>query len=189
MPRIGYIVGSLSSKSINRQVANALVGLAPADVELVELNYRNLPVYSPDTDGDYPAEAREWKQEIESVDGVIIITPEYLRSIPGALKNAIDWASRPWGTNSFNGKPVAIAGASVGPIGTAAAQQHLRAILGHLNAPTLGQPEVFLRFDQAAFGANGEVQNDATKAILEGFLLAAIAHVERNTHTHENAAA
>jgi len=180
MPRIGYIVGSLSSASINRQVANALIGLAPANVEFIELNYRDLPVYSPDTDGDYPLAAREWKQGIESVDGVIIFTPEYLRSIPGALKNAIDWASRPWGTNSFNGKPVAIAGASVGAIGTATAQQHLRAILAHLNAPTLGQPEVFLRFDQAAFGANGEVQNDATKAILDGFLSAAIAHIELN---------
>ena len=181
MPRIGYIVGSLSSKSINRQVANALVGLAPADVELVELNYGDLPVYTPDADAHYPVEAVDWKRAIESVDGVIIVTPEYLRSIPGALKNALDWASRPWGTNSFNGKPVAIAGASIGAIGTAAAQQHLRAILGHLNAPTLGQPEVFLRFDQASFGPNGEVQNVATKALLDGFLAATAAHVERNT--------
>jgi len=179
MPRIGYIVGSLSSTSINRQVANALIGLAPANVEFVELDYRDLPVYSPDTDGDYPLAAREWKQTIESVDGVIIFTPEYLRSIPGALKNAIDWASRPWGTNSFNGKPVAIAGASVGAIGTATAQQHLRAILAHLNAPTLGQPEVFLTHSRA-FDAEGALL-EAARPVLEGFLTAAIAHIELNT--------
>ncbi len=187
MPRIGYIVGSLSSTSINRQLAHALVGLAPAGVELVELNYSSLPVYSPDADSDYPTAAREWKTAIESVDGVIIVTPEYLRSIPGSLKNALDWASRPWGTNSFNGKPVAIAGASVGPIGTAPAQQHLRSILAHLNAPTLGQPEVFFRFDPTAFGPAGEVQDDATKAILEGFLMAAVAHIERNALELERA--
>lgn len=184
MPRIGYIVGSLSSASINRKVSKALVALAPEGVELVELNYANLPLYTPDFDADYPAEGRAWKQAIEDVDGVIIITPEYLRSLPGGLKNALDWASRPWGTNSFNGKPVAIAGASVGAIGTAAAQQHLRSILGHLNAPTLGQPEVFLRFEPTSFGPNGEVLDEGTKAVLEGFLSAAVAHVEHNSHAH-----
>ncbi|WP_062378909.1 NADPH-dependent FMN reductase [Demequina pelophila] len=178
MPRIGYIVGSLSSASINRNVAHALVALAPEGVELVELDYSDLPVYTPDHDADYPVAAREWKSAIEGVDGVIIITPEYLRSIPGALKNAIDWASRPWGTNSFNGKPVAIAGASIGAIGTAAAQQHLRAVLGHLNAPTLGQPEVFLHYTPSAFDAQGALIDEQVKAILEGFLAAAVAHVE-----------
>ncbi len=179
MTRIGFIVGSRSRASINRHVANALVALAPADVELVELDYSALPVYTPDFDADYPVEAREWKAAIEGVDGIVIVTPEYLRSIPGALKNAIDWASRPWGTNSFNGKPVAIAGASIGSIGTAAAQQHLRAILGHLNAPTLGQPEVFLHYTPAAFDAEGALVDENVKAILTGFLAAAVAHVEQ----------
>jgi len=178
MTKIGYIVGSLAAGSINRHVAQAIASLAPEGVEFVELNYSKLGQYSYDLDADYPAEAREWKQAIEDVDGVIIVTPEYLRSIPGALKNAIDFASRPWGTNSFNGKPVAIAGASVGAVGTAAAQQHLRAILGHLNAPTLGQPEVFLKFTPEDFGANGEVNNPATLALLEGFVAAAVAHVQ-----------
>lgn len=177
MLRIGFVVGSLSSRSINRTVANALTALAPEGVELVELDYSQLPVYTPDADADYPAAARQWKADIEAVDGVIIVTAEYLRSIPGSLKNAIDWASRPWGTNSFNGKPVAIAGASVGNIGTAAAQQHLRAILGHLNAPTLGQPEVFLKFAPADFGADGEILNDATRTALERFANAAAAHI------------
>ncbi len=177
--RIGYIVGSLSSTSINRKVARALVALAPEDVELVELDYSQLPVYSPDADGDYPQAALDWKASIEGVDGIIIVTPEYLRSLPGALKNAIDWASRPWGTNSFNGKPVAIAGASVGAIGTAAAQQHLRAVLGHLNAPTLGQPEVFLQYRADAWDAEGALIDEQTAAVLRGFLTAAVAHVER----------
>lgn len=179
MPRIGIIVGSRSSASINRNVARALQALAPAGAELVELDYSDLPVYSPDFDADYPTAAREWKAAIEGVDGIIIVTPEYLRSIPGALKNAIDWASRPWGTNSFNGKPVAIAGASIGSIGTAAAQQHLRAILGHLNAPTLGQPEVFLHYTPAAFDAEGALVDEGVKAILTGFVAAAVAHVEQ----------
>ncbi len=177
--RIGYIVGSLSSTSINRTVAGAFAALAPAGVELVELRYSDLPVYTPDADADYPQAALDWKSSIEDVDGIIIVTPEYLRSIPGALKNAIDWASRPWGTNSFNGKPVAIAGASVGAIGTAAAQQHLRAVLGHLNAPTLGQPEVFLQYRADAWDAEGALIDEQTTAMLQGFLTAVVAHVER----------
>ncbi|WP_291379023.1 NADPH-dependent FMN reductase [Demequina sp.] len=177
--RLGYIVGSLSSTSINRKVADALVALAPEGVELVELDYSQLPVYSPDVDGDYPQAALDWKSAIEGVDGIVIVTPEYLRSVPGALKNAIDWASRPWGTNSFNGTPVAIAGASIGAIGTAAAQQHLRAILAHLNAPTLGQPEVFLQYRAGAWDAEGALIDEQVTAVLQGFLAATVAHVER----------
>lgn len=177
--RIGYIVGSLSSTSINRKLAHALVALAPEGVELIELNYGDLPVYTPDYDHDYPQSALDWKASIEAVDGIIILTPEYLRSIPGALKNAIDWASRPWGTNSLNGKPVAIAGASVGAIGTAAAQQHLRAVLGHLNAPTLGQPEVFLQYRADSWDAEGALIDERTTALLQGFLSAVVTHVDR----------
>lgn len=177
MTRIGYIVGSLSSTSLNRGVANALIALAPDGTEFIELDYSALPVYTPDHDANYPAAALEWKAAIESVDGIIILTPEYLRSIPGSLKNAMDWAARPWGQNSFNGKPVAIAGISVGAIGTAAAQQHLRAILGHLNAPTLGQPEVFLTHSNV-FDAQGNLL-DSAAPVLTGFITAAVAHVER----------
>lgn len=179
MPRIGYIVGSLSSTSLNRRVARALEAFAPEGVELVEISYRDLPVYTPDADADYPQVAKDWKAAIEAVDGIIIVTPEYLRSIPGALKNALDWASRPWGTNSFNGKPVAIAGTSPGAIGTAAAQQHLRTIMGHLNAPTLGQPEVFLQFHADAWDAEGALVDERVTALLQGFLSATVAHVER----------
>lgn len=178
--RIGILVGSLSSTSINRTVANALKSLAGDDVEFVDLEIGDLPLYSPDYDADYPAPARVLKQNIESADGVIIVTPEYSRSLPGALKNALDWAARPWGTNSFSGKPVAILGASIGAVGTAAAQQHLRAILGHFNAITMGQPETFLHITPASFGANGEVADESLAGVLEGYLAAAKAHIEHN---------
>ncbi|MEX0913533.1 MAG: NADPH-dependent FMN reductase [Demequina sp.] len=180
MLRIGYIAGSLSSTSINRQVAKGMAELAPESVELVELDFSQLPQYSADYDADYPQSGKDWKQAIEDVDGIIIFTPEYLRSIPGSLKNAIDWASRPWGSNSFNNKPVAIAGASLGPIGTAAAQQHLRSILAHLNAPTMGQPEVFLKFSPEDFGPDGAIVSDALQGILEGFLEAAQQHIAQH---------
>lgn len=180
MPTIGIIVGSLASTSINREVAKALINLAPDGVELEFIDISQLPVYSRDYDADYPAAARALKEHVESVDGVLIVTPEYLRSIPGALKNALDWASRPWGTNSFNGKPVAITGVSVGSIGTAAAQQGLRAILGHLNAPTMGQPEMFLSFSKDAFPGNGEVADDAVAGLLTNWLNAAVAHIEQH---------
>lgn len=179
--RIGYIVGSLSSKSINRVVARSLASLAPADVELFEIPIADLPLYSPDHDADYPAAATEFKNAIEGADGIIIVTPEYSRSLPGSLKNALDWASRPWGQNSFNGKPTAVMGASGGAIGTALAQQHLRLILAHFNAPTMGQPETFFAYKPAAFGEGGEVVDESAKAILNNFLTAAVDHVALHT--------
>lgn len=179
MPTVGIIVGSLSSKSINRELAKAIAKRLPEDVESTFIEIADLPLYTPDADADYPAPARAFKQAIEAADGIIIVTPEYSRSIPGALKNALDWAARPWGTNSFNGKPVAIAGASGGPIGTAAAQQHLRAILGHLNTLTLGQPETFVRFSPEAFPGDGEIADPATEAVVSNFAKAAAAHISR----------
>ena len=112
--RIGVIVGSLSSTSINRTVASNLAHLAPEGVELVDIDWSGLPLYRPDYDADFPAVAREFKDAIAAVDGVIIVTPEYSRSLPGALKNALDWTARPWGQASLSGKPVAIMGVSIG---------------------------------------------------------------------------
>jgi chromate reductase len=184
--RIGVIVGSLSSTSINRKVASHFQSIAPEGVEFFEIDWSALPLYRQDYDADYPAVAVEFKQAIRDADGIIIVTPEYSRSLPGSLKNALDWAARPWGQGAFNGKPVAIMGVSGGPIGTAAAQQHLRAILGHYNAPTLGQPETFLRYNAEDY-AGGEITNDATKTILSHFLNATAAHVA--LHTRELASA
>ena len=108
--KIGYFVGSLSSKSINRILSKALIRLAAADLEFTEIPISNLPLYSPDYDDNYPPEATALKEAIAASDAVLFVTPEYNRSIPGALKNAIDWASRPWGQNSFDHIPAAVIG-------------------------------------------------------------------------------
>ncbi|WP_234983269.1 NADPH-dependent FMN reductase [Demequina sp. NBRC 110053] len=186
MPRIGIIVGSIAEASINRKIARILPSLA-SDVEFVDIDIAKLPLYDYGLDGDWPAVATEFKEKVESVDGIIIVTPEYSRSIPGALKNAIDWASRPWGQNSFNGRPVAIMGASISPAGTAMAQQHLRNILAHSDAPTLGQPETFFHYRADAFGADGSLQDEPQLAVLTNFVEAAVAHIERNARVAAHA--
>ena len=121
--------------SINRKLAQALGKLAPPGLMLVEIPFKDLPLYSYDYDADFPSSARAFKQAIADVDAVLFVTPEYNRSIPGALKNAIDWASRPYGKNAFTRKPSAVIGTSPGAIGTAVAQQHLRSILSFCNSP------------------------------------------------------
>lgn len=175
--KICYIVGSISERSINRKLVQGIVRLAmeqdAGDVELlefIEIPIDRLPMYSYDTDEQYPAEAREFKGAIEACDGLLIATPEYNRSVPGVLKNAIDWASRPYGENSFRGKPVGIIGASVGTIGTAAAQQHLRNILAYLDAPTLGQPEVFIQYTPDRFADDGRIIDPDTRQFLTDWL-------------------
>ena len=124
--KIGYFVGSLARGSINRTLANALIKLAPEDLEFTEIPIRDLPLYSYDYDADFPPAGRALKEAIEGSDGILFVSPEYNRSIPGALKNAIDWGSRPWGTNSFARKPTGIIGASPGSIGTAVMQSSMR---------------------------------------------------------------
>ncbi|WP_029145325.1 NADPH-dependent FMN reductase [Microbacterium luticocti] len=189
---IGYIVGSISSTSLNRRLATALAKLAPADVELVEIAIKDLPFYSPDHDADYPQVARDFKKAIADVDGVIIVTPEYSRSIPGVLKNALDWAARPYGQGSFDGKPTAVIGTSGGAISTAAAQQHLKAILSHYNAPTLGQPEGYIQATPGLFGEDGTVSNEGTAAFLRVYLDAFVQLIDRYvdvTAKRESAAA
>lgn len=179
MTTIGYIVGSISSTSINRNLALALTRLAPEGVELVEIPIADLPFYTPDLDSDYPQVALDFKQAILEADGVIIVTPEYSRSIPGVLKNALDWASRPYGQGAFDGKPTAVIGTSGGPISTATAQQHLKTILSHYNAPTLGQPEGFIQSTPGLITATGEVTNDSTAAFLQAYLGAFVALIAR----------
>ena len=170
MTKIGYIVGSIGSASINRTLADALVNLLPEGVEAVEIPIKQLPFFSTDLEADFPQVARDFKNLIESVDGVIILTPEYNRSIPGVLKNAIEWASRPYGSFSFGGTPVAVIGASPGGIATAAAQQHLKAVLSHVNAIVMGQPEGFIQVTPGLISDTGDVTNDDTKAFLEAYL-------------------
>ena len=144
--QVGYFVGSLSSTSINRILSKALIRLAPRTCEFTEIPIGNLPLYSPDYDSDFPPEAQALKEAIAASDAVLFVTPEYNRSIPGALKNAIDWASRPWGQNSFDHMPAAVIGASPGQIGTAVAQQSLRAVLSFCNARQMTAPEAYIQF-------------------------------------------
>lgn len=168
--RVGYFVGSLSSTSINRKLAQALVKLGAEGVEFVEIPIKDLPLYSPDYDADYPAEGRALKEALASVQAVLFVTPEYNRSIPGALKNAIDWASRPWGQNSFDHKPTAIIGASIGAIGTAVAQQGLRAVMAFCNARQMTAPEAYIHFTEGMVDEQGTVVNDDTRGFLQNFM-------------------
>ena len=168
--KVGYFVGSLATASINRTLSKALIRLAPPDLEFTEIPIKDLPLYSYDYDADYPPEARALKDAIASVDAVLFVTPEYNRSIPGGLKNAIDWGSRPWGTNSFTHKPSAVIGASVGAIGTAVAQQSLRSVLGYCNSPQMNAPEAYIQFKPGLFTDSGEVTNDSTAQFLRDFM-------------------
>lgn len=168
--RVGYFVGSLSSTSINRILSTCLIAVAPEDLEFVEIPIRDLPLYSPDYDADYPPEAVALKESIGAVDAVLFVTPEYNRSIPGALKNAIDWASRPWGSNSFDHIPAAVIGASAGQIGTAVAQQSLRAVLSFCNARQMTAPEAYIRFDPEVYLADGTVTDESSRAFLAVFM-------------------
>ena len=177
--RVGYIVGSLSSTSINRVLARALVRLAPPDLELVEIPIRDLPLYSPDYDDDYPPAGTALKDALAQVEAVLFVTPEYNRSIPGGLKNAIDWASRPWGQNAFDHMPAAVIGASPGAIGTALAQQSLRGVLSYCNARQMTAPEAYIRFRPEVFGPDGVVADDSTREFLAGYLREFRDHVVR----------
>jgi chromate reductase, NAD(P)H dehydrogenase (quinone) len=167
---VGYFVGSLSSTSINRVLSKALIRLAPDDLDFVELPIRDLPLYSPDYDADYPPEGRALKDALAGVDAVLFVTPEYNRSIPGALKNAIDWASRPWGQNSFDHMPAAVIGASIGAIGTAVGQQSLRAVLSFCNARQMTAPEAYIHYSPDVFAPDGEVSDESTEAFLRAYM-------------------
>ncbi len=177
--QVGYFVGSLSSTSINRVLSRALIRLAPKDLEFTELPIGNLPLYSPDFDNSYPAEPQALKDAIARSDAVLFVTPEYNRSIPGALKNAIDWASRPWGKNSFDHVPAAVIGASPGQIGTAVGQQSLRAVLSFCNARQMTAPEAYITFRPGLFTDDGEVTDESTAAFLSDFMQEFRDHVER----------
>jgi chromate reductase len=167
---VGYFVGSLAKASINRKLAKALVRLAPPELTLTEIPIRDLPLYSYDYDKEYPPAGQALKDAIAGVDAVLFVTPEYNRSIPGALKNAIDWASRPYGQNSFARKPSAMIGTSPGKIGTAVGQQHLRSILGFCNSPQFNAIEAYIEFTKGLVTDEGEVTVDSTREFLATFM-------------------
>ena len=177
--RVGMFVGSLSSTSINRILGKALVRLAPPELDFTDIPIGNLPLYSPDFDSDYPAEPRALKETIAASDAVLFVTPEYNRSIPGALKNAIDWASRPWGQNSFDHMPAAVIGTSPGQIGTAVAQQSLRGVLSFCNARQMTAPEAYVTFRPGLIGDDGEITDEPTATFLGDFMREFALHIER----------
>ena len=168
--KVGYFVGSLATASINRLLATALVRLAPPTLEMTEIPFKDLPLYSYDYDNNYPPPATQLKNAIGSVDAVLFVTPEYNRSIPGALKNAIDWASRPYGKNAFTRKPSAVIGASPGKIGTAVGQQHLRSILAFCNSPQMNSVEAYIQFEDGLITGDGRVTNEATETFLRAYM-------------------
>jgi chromate reductase, NAD(P)H dehydrogenase (quinone) len=168
--RIAVVVGSLRRESINRALAHAVTSLAPDDFSFEFVEIGALPLYSQDYDGDFPEPARHFKQQIEAAHGLLFVTPEYNRSIPGVLKNALDWGSRPYGANVWAGKPGAVLGTSPGATGTALAQQHLRNVLAYLDVATLAQPEMFIKHDLARIDAQGKIVSDDTRQFLQRFV-------------------
>lgn len=170
MKKVAVLVGSLRKESINLKLARAVEKLAAAALKFDYVRIDDLPLYTQDLDAKYPPHCQRLKDAIKSADAVLFVTPEYNRSVPGVLKNAIDIASRPWGTNSFAGKPGAIIGASVGAPGASMAQQHLRNIALYLDLAILGQPEVFVQVKEGLFDAEGKITNPETQKFLQSFV-------------------
>jgi chromate reductase len=168
--KVGYLIGSIATQSINRKLAGALVRLAPEEFTMTEIPIAELPLYSYDYDSAFPPPAKALKEAIAASDAILFVTPEYNRSIPGALKNAIDWASRPYGQNSFTRKPSAVIGTSPGKIGTAVGQQHLRSILAFCNSPQMNAIEAYIQFEKGLVTDDGEVTNEDTREFLRRFL-------------------
>ena len=167
--QIAVIVGSLRKESFNRKLANAMVKLAPSGFTFKQLEIGDLPLYNQDDDASQAASVKRLKSEITAAHGLLFVTPEYNRSVPGVLKNAIDHASRPYGQSAWAGKPAGVMGVSVGAIGTAMAQQHLRNILAYLDVPTLGQPEAFIQAKDGLFNDAGEL-GDSSRQFLQGWM-------------------
>lgn len=177
--KIAAVVGSLRRDSFNHKLANALAKLAPAEFSFHQVQIADLPLYNQDDDANQAASVKRLKSEIASAQGLLFVTPEYNRSIPGVLKNAIDHASRPYGQSVWGGKPAGVIGVSVGAIGTALAQQHLRNILAYLDAPTMGAPEAFIKAKDGLFDADGSI-GAASRQFLQGWMDRYVAWVKKH---------
>ncbi len=178
--KIAVIVGSLRKDSFNRKLANAIVKLAPSEFMFRQVRIDDLPLYNQDDDMDQAESVKRLKNEIKDVQGLLFVTPEYNRSIPGVLKNAIDNASRPYGDNAWAGKPAGILGVSIGVIGTSMAQQHLRNVLAFLDVPTLAQPEAFIHAKDGLFDESGNIGVDS-KQFLQTWMDRYVAWVKKHT--------
>jgi chromate reductase len=168
--KIAIVVGSIRKDSINRKLAKALVRLAPGDFECEFVRIDDLPVFNQDHDQNPPEQVARVKAQIIAANALLFVTPEHNRSLPTALKNVLDWVSRPYGKNLWAGKPGGIVGASVGATGTAVVQAHLRSVLGYLDVPALGQPEVYIHFTKDLIDDDGNISNDGTRKFLQTFI-------------------
>ena len=177
--QIAVVVGSLRQDSFNRMLANAIVKLAPAEFSFKQVQIDDLPLYNQDDDTNPPESVKRLKAEIVASHGLLFVTPEYNRSIPGVLKNAIDHASRPYGQSAWAGKPAGVLGVSVGAMGTAMAQQHLRNMLAYLDVPTLGQPEAFIQAKDGLFDADGNI-GASSKNFLQNWMDRYVAWVDKH---------
>lgn len=177
--QIAVLVGSLRRDSFNRRLATAIARLAPAEFSFEQLEIGDLPLYNQDDDANQADSVKRLKAGISAAHGLLFVTPEYNRSIPGVLKNAIDHASRPYGQSAWQGKPAGVLGVSVGAIGTALAQQHLRNILAYLDVPTLGQPEAFIQAKEGLFDADGNIGSGSQK-FLQGWMTQYVAWIRKH---------
>ena len=177
--KIGVVVGSLRRDSFNRKLATGLVKLAPADFTFHDIEIGDLPLYNQDHDADQAPAVKRMKAEIAGSQGLLFVTPEYNRSMSGVLKNALDHGSRPYGQSAWGGKPAGVIGASVGAVGTAVAQQHLRNVLAFLDVPTLGQPEAFIQAKDGLFEADGSI-GAGSRAFLQGWMDRYVAWVKQH---------
>ena len=177
--QIAVVVGSLRRDSLNRKLAGAVMKLAPPEFSFEHIQIDDLPLYNQDQDANQAESVKRLKARITAAQGLLFVTPEYNRSIPGVLKNAIDHASRPYGQSAWAGKPAGVLGASVGAAGTAMAQQHLRNVLAYLDVPTLGQPEAFFHAKEGLFDAAGNIGADSKK-FLQGWMDHYVAWVKKH---------
>jgi chromate reductase len=178
--RVGVVIGSLRRDSFNRKLADAIVKLGPPEFSFTQLEIGDLPLYNQDDDGNPADQVKRLKAEITESDGILFVTPEYNRSMPGVLKNALDHASRPYGESAWAGKPAGVIGASIGAIGTAIAQQHLRNSLAYLDMPTLGQPEAFIQVKEGLFDEAGNIGNEDSRKFLQGWIDRYVGWVKRH---------
>lgn len=176
---IAVVVGSLRKDSFNRKLATALGRLAPAEFVFKQVEIGDLPLYNQDDDATPAASVVRLKQAIKSADGLLFVTPEYNRSMPGVLKNALDHASRPYGQSVWAGKPGAVVGITIGTSGTALAQQHLRNVLAYLDVATMGQPEIFLQNKEGFFDADGNIGPES-RDFLQGWMDRFITWIKRH---------
>ncbi len=177
MTQIAVFVGSLRAASLNKKLAKNLEELAPDGTTFQYVDIASLPLFNEELEANYPKEAQAIKDIVEASDGVLFASPEYNRGVSGVLKNAIDWASRPWGTNSFDGKPAGIVGASGGALGTGPAQAQLKTVLIYLNTKLMGQPEVYFAHSNSLFDENGKVVEEA-REMLKNYIDAFVKHVQ-----------